>query len=199
MELDDLKQHWNKADQQYTGSDYDLNQILKAKVNGPLDSLRQAYKRQLILLPLTAAFLTFSCLSHETLNYNALIWSAVLMMLILIFGYYRNLKLVRFMQQPAEHGIKQKLEEDLQVLHKNVKQELILYRIFIIVFLIALEVTMFYNLVPSYTKWHEVMLPIRLVVYAFVIILQPYITRYFFKQNYGQYISRLQELIAQAS
>jgi Na+/melibiose symporter-like transporter len=199
MELDELKQRWNNADQQYQGAAYDLNKILNAKAEGPLDSLRKAYKRQLILLPLTAAFLTFSCLSHETLNYNALIWSAVLMMLILIVGYYRNYKLVQFMQQPAENGIKQKLEEDLQVLYKNVKQELILYRVFFVVFIIALEVTMFYNLVPAYNKWHEVMLPVRLAVYMVALVGQPYMTRYFFKQNYGRYISRLQELVDQAS
>lgn len=199
MELDDLKQSWNSANQQYKGSDYDLDKILTAKVNGPLDSLRLAYKRQLILLPVTAAILVFSCLSNEKLYYNALIWSAVLMMLFLIFGYYRNLKLVQLMQQPAEDGIKQKLEKDLQVLYQNVRQELILYKIFLCVFVIALEVTMFYDLVPAYNGWHQIMLPVRLVVYLLVFIAQPYITRYFYKQNYGKYINKLQELVEQAS
>ena len=199
MELDDLKQSWNSTGQQYQGSDYDLNKILTAKVNGPLDALKLAYKRQLVLLPATAAFLAYTCLSNEKLKYNALIWSAVLMMLFLIYGYYRNYKLVQFMQLPAEDGIKQKLENDLQVLHQNVKQELVLYKMFLCVFVIALEATMFYNLVPAYNGWHQLMLPVRVAVYALVFVAQPYITKYFFKKNYGQYINRLQELVDQAS
>jgi len=199
MELDDLKQNWKKADQQYKGEDYDLSKILTAKAGGPLDALRIAYKRQLIFLPATAAFLTFICLSDEALNYNAMIWSAVLMLLFLTYGYYRNYKLIQVMQQPVENGIKQKLEKDLQVLHYNVKKELILYRLFMIVFIVALEITMYYELVPSYKGWHDIIIPIRLTVYALLFVVQPYVTKYFFKQNYGQYISKLQELVDQAS
>jgi len=76
---------------------------------------------------------------------------------------------------------------------------LVLYKMFLCVFVIALEATMFYNLVPAYNGWHQLMLPVRVAVYALVFVAQPYITKYFFKKNYGQYINRLQELVDQAS
>jgi hypothetical protein len=199
MELDDLKQSWNRTDQLYKEEEYNLNKILTGKVNGALDALKLVYKRQLILLPATAAFLAYTCLSNEQLKYNALIWSAVLMLLFLIYGHYRNFKLVQLMQQPAEGGIKQKLEKDLLVLHQKVRQELVLYKVFLGIFMIALEATMFYGLVPAYNEWHHIILPVRLGVYALVFVAQPYITQYFFKQHYGQYINKLQELVDQAS
>lgn len=199
MELDDFKQNWKNDAQQHQVPSYNIDELLIAKSNNPLTVLKEKYRLQVILLPLAATILTCANVFSPAMRNNAFVWLIIPILLILAFIYYRDYAVVSKMQQPAINSLKESMENNLAVLQKNGRQQLRLLGILLIAFIIALEITLYYRLEPAYRFWQNTPLSIRISVYALLLIIQPFISKYFFKLQFGQYITRLQELLRQAA
>lgn len=199
MELDDLKQGWKNEDQLYKRPAYDLNGILAKKADDPLNSLKMKYKKQLVVLPLVTGLLIVMGLIKPELQQSAFIWLAIVLLLLSIYNYYRNYKTVLLMQEPEDISIRERLETYLSMLQRSGTQQLQFLRLFLVLFIAALEWSLYYSLIPAYQEWQQVMIPVRITVYAVMLLIQPYLSKYFFNLNFGRYISRLQDLLDQAA
>lgn len=197
MELDDLKQNWKNSAAQYKSADYNLNTLLAGKINSPLNVLKMKYIRQMVLLPSTIAFLYFMGIKHSVQE-NLGIWIAGPVLLLLTFNYYRNYRIVVRMQQPLDMAVKQGLEKYLDILVRNSKLHLRLLWIYLAVLICALEIAMYCHAVPAYDSWLLVPVLLRITFYTLLFVVQPYISKYYFKAHFGQYINHLKQLLDQA-
>lgn len=199
MELDDFKQDWKKSGEQLQTPDYNLNDLLVSRSSGPLSALKKKYKNQVILLPLAAGLLGFVMAQKPILQQSAFIWFIIPVLLLLALMYYRDYRLIVNMEQTTTDSIKNSLQVNVNLLNRNAEQQLHFTRIILVGFVLILEATMYYQHTADFNFWREVLLPIRLALYALILFVQPYITKYFFKLSFGNYINRLQELFDQAA
>lgn len=196
MELDDLKHNWKKTDVSFKTQTYHVTEFLKKQMDTPLDKLKKKYQKQLILLPVAVIILLVTLFSKPELHYNLLIWMAVFTLLLITFNEYRNYNIVSKMQE-INGSLKQNLESYLKLLEDNSKAYLIATSIYLLFFISILEITMYYHQVTVYEQWNQIAIGIRIIIYAAIIILQPFISQYFFNLQYGQYIKRLRTLLDQ--
>jgi hypothetical protein len=199
MELDDLKQDWNKSTYQHKAPAYNLDKLTNTKSAGSLNTLKNKYKKQVILLPLSATFLGFVMVQKPILQQNAFIWFIIPIMFLLALMYYRDYRLVLEMEQSNTESIKNSIQKNIDLLNRNSKQQLNFTRIILLLLILILEATMYYQHPAAFDFWHTVALPIRLAFYGLIGFLQPFITKYFFNLNFGRYIQDLQTLLSQAA
>lgn len=197
MELDDLKQNWKNSESQYQGIDYNVGTLLAGKLNSPLNTLKMKYIRQMIMLPATVVFLYFMGLKHPVQD-NIGLWVAAPVLLLLAFNYYRNYRVVVLIQQPSDMAVKQGLEKYLAVLQRNSTLHLQFLRLYLAILICSLEIAMYSHAVPAYHIWEVVPVPYRIAFYALLLVIQPSISKYYFRQHFGQYMDHLEELLAQA-
>jgi ABC-type multidrug transport system fused ATPase/permease subunit len=199
MELDDFKQDWKKSGEQFQTPEYNLNDLLISQSSGPLSALKKKYKNQVILLPLAAGLLGFIVAQKPILQQSAFIWFIIPVLLLLALMYYRDYRLVVNMEQTTTKSLKSSLQVNITLLNRNAKQQLHFTRIILVVFILILEATMYYQHTADFNFWQEVLLPIRLVFYSLMLFIQPYVTTYFFNLSFGNYITRLQQLLDQSA
>lgn len=199
MELDDFKQDWRKSAEQIQTPNYNLNNLLASQSGGPLSALKKKYKNQVILLPIAAAFLGVVMVQKPILQQSAFIWFIIPVMLLLALMYYRDYRLILDIEQTNVNSLKSSLQENITLLNRNAKQQLHFTRIILVVFIIILEATMYYQHTADFSFWQGTLLPIRIAFYALMLFIQPYITKYFFNLSFGRYIKHLQELLDQAA
>ncbi len=198
MELDDMKQTWKNTDESFKPQAYQLTELLKSKMNTPLDNLKKKYRNQLILLPIAVVILLVTLILKPELHYNLLIWMGIFTLLLITFNEYRNYNIVSKMQE-VNGSLKQNLENYLKILEENSKAYLIAASVYLLFFIIVLEITMCYDQHQVYEGLHQINVGLRIVIYATAFILQPFISRYFFNIQYGQYIKHLRNLLDQTA
>jgi hypothetical protein len=199
MELDDFKQDWKHSGEQLITPSYSLNDLLTKKSGNPLLALKARYKTQAILLPLTSAFLTFAMTQKLILQQSAFIWFIIPVLLLLALMYFRDYRLILNMEQTTDQSLKISIEENVRLLNQNAKQQLNFTRIILVFFVLILEATMYAQHPIDFKFWQDIVLPVRLALYAIIFFVQPYITRYFFNLSFGKYIKHLQELLSQTA
>ncbi len=196
MELEDFKKTWNTNLAKTTAS-YNLDELLTKKTQAPLQILKKKYFTQAILLPVVAIFLSIVNVITPALRNRPVVWIAVPVLLILTYFHYRSYALIKKMEQPATTNIKSHLENQLGILQLHGKQDLFFLRGLLIFFIVSLELLMFKNLVPEYNAWEQTNLWVRIATYGILLIIQPYISNYFYQLNFGQHISKLKDLVSQ--
>ena len=199
MELDDFKQDWKKSGEQLQTPQYNINDLLVSQSSGPLSALKKKYRNQVILLPLAAGLLGFVMAQKPILQLSAFIWFIIPVLLLLAFMYYRDYRLIVNMEQTTIDSIKNSLEVNVTLLNRNAKQQMLFTRVILVIFILILEATMYYQHTVDFNFWQAIILPIRIAVYALMLFVQPYITKYFFNLSFGQYIKHLENLLDQAA
>ena len=199
MELDDLKQDWNKSTPAHQTPPYNLDELMVTKGTGDIETLKSKYKKQMVLLPLAATFLGVFTVQNPVLQRNAFIWFIIPLMLLLALIYYRSYRLVAKMEQTSVESIKKSIQENIELLNRNAKQQLYFTRFILIMLILILEATMYYQHPAAFGAWSSLGLPVRLAAYALALFLQPFITKYFFELNFGRYIQNLKSLLDQAT
>jgi len=198
MELEDFKKTWNTSLTKTTAS-YNLDELLTKNTQGPLQHLKKKYFTQAILLPVVAIFLSIVNTITPALKNRPVVWITVPVLLILTYFYYRSYALIKKMELPATTNIKSHLENQLGILQLQGKQDLLFLRGLLIFFITCLELLMFKNIVPEYNAWEQTNLWIRIVAYGILLIIQPYVSNYFYQLNFGQHISKLKDLVSQTA
>lgn len=199
MELDDFKQDWKKSGEQYQTPHYNLNDLLVSQSSGPLSALKKKYKKQVILLPIAAGLLGLVMAQKPILQQSAFIWFIIPVLLLLAAMYYRDYRLILNMEQTNTNALRNSIQENVTLLKGNAKQQLLFTRILLVAFILILEATMYYQHTVDFNFWQAITLPIRLAIYALILLIQPYITKYFFNLSFGQYIKHLEKLLDQAA
>lgn len=198
MELEDLRQNWNNSATVNTPA-YNLTELLSKKVEGPLNTLKSKYIKQLVLLPAAAIVLIVTNLAKPELRSNPIIWLVIPALLMLTYLYSRNYRLIKKMEQPSEGNLVESLDRQMRMLEANGRRNIRYARALIFLFIGAIELAMANNYMPAFDAWKHTALFIRIPAYALAVFIQPFITNHFYKLNFGQHISGLKELLSQAA
>ena len=197
MELNELKENWQNAGQELSNGDHDFHKILKSQLDTPLSILKTKYIRQLILIPLAILVLILANMLNFKLHNNGFIWLTIFILFLLCLDYYRNYSSIIRIQRPPIDSVRETLKKNLSFLERNARQQMFFMRLILLMFVAILEAVMYLGLAPDYQFWQSVLLPLRILFYITVVILQPYFSRYIYNLNFGRYIYRLKELLNQ--
>lgn len=193
MELDELKQNWNQSNNKFIPP-YQLDKVITSKSSSIVSKLKAKYKTQAILLPLAATFLSIAMIYKPVLQQNAFIWVIIPIMILLAVIYYRGFILVSKMEKAYSESLKNAIQENINLLNLNTKQQLIFIRVILLILILILELTIYQQATTAFNFWGNISSPVRIGLYILLILAQPYFTRYIFELNFGQYIKDLQRL-----
>lgn len=127
---------------------------------------------------------------------DALFWFYLIFCLLMTLYFYYNYRLINKMQC-MDCLVKSNLEKQTEILENGLKWRLVFTRAAFIIFLVLLEVLMYYHQEPSLEKWYSQPLIIRIPVYAVLITAVYFMTKFVFRHKYGKYIQNLKKLVQQ--
>jgi len=197
MEFNDLNINREKTDFQYIPSDDDLDKLIAQKSFSSLNLLKAEYKRQLIILPSIAALFFLTTLISTTAEHTILVWISIFMLLLLALIYYRNYILVLSIMKPHNSGLKNRLEEKIGLFDQYRNQQLFVLKVLFLIFILGLESTLYFKQHSAFQFLQVIILPVRMIFYLMLLIIQPYMSKYFYNINFGHHISRLYDIVNQ--
>ena len=196
MELDYLKKPWQQATEKSRPADTNIMELIQNKSYGPVATLKNRFKKQMIIIPLLFSFVLVQLSWHHNIYYNISFW-LFLIAGIAMSGYFLYSYLLISKLQHMEHPVKANLEKQVNLLEKGYKWRLMGVRTLFVVYIILLEMLMYYKQEPSLVKWYAQPLAIRLLCYAALAIAFFFITRIVVNYKYGKHIRYLKELVQQ--
>ena len=122
MELDDLKQSWNKqSENELKTLNNNFMEMIHNKSYGPLVTLKNKVKRHLIVFPLVVTILI--CLFIRKKELFSLLSYIIFCVFILAGFYWSNYKLIDRIQH-TNSTVKETIEKNIKALEKNFKNNL---------------------------------------------------------------------------
>lgn len=199
MELDNLKNSWNSISVDLNRNEFDIVTATKKEMESPLSDLKTMSKRQLITLPLLIVFLAVMTGTVPDMKNQLLVWVAFIVLPLTTVHYYLNLRLIGNLEN-NEGTVKNDFQRKVKQLINNNNLYLNLTRAVILILVVITELLIQNNnmgLIPGMEIIKSIMLPLRLLIYAGVIGLHYVLSRYSFNLYFGQYLKRLQRLLAE--
>ena len=197
MELDDLKQAWQQADQQQKLKNKNIMELIMQKSYGPMAALKHSFKKQILLMAVVplCLFLTNVDDVQKVLS-NILFWSYMLFCAaVIIFSYY-NYRLVKKMEAMDEK-VKDNLEQQVQLLEKRLSWHVSGLRIVALFFILLLEILPYIQHTRMLDKWHSVPALARFGGYAAFLVLQYFVSRAVYHRKFGRHLEYLKGLASQ--
>lgn len=193
MELDQLKQRWQQADNNTTPN---FRNIFNRRNLGPIGTLKRNFRRQIIIL-LFVLFLIIRQLHDRVLYENVFfMWYACCALLLCAF-FYINLQLVRALEN-TDNTMIAYIKNEVALLEKRMKWQRWFVRFAIVALIVLLEVLPYFSDERMLQKWHNVSLVIRIAAYAALLLFQYFVKNMVAHRRYGRHIERLKEILAEA-
>jgi hypothetical protein len=193
MELDELKEMWNRADQT-ASANYNVTELIYRDSKSPLAAIERNLKFALLVFPLVAILFTGNFLGSSHQSPTRILLFAILFIEFLFS--LLNYGLIKKIQQP-EGDIKTSLLNKVSLLQKlcglYVYVQLGLYALMVVL----LEISMYFQLDNNFNGWAKINPAIRTTVYVVFLVVQLVIKRISQKKLYGQYLDQLNNLALQ--
>jgi multisubunit Na+/H+ antiporter MnhB subunit len=196
MELDELKNIW-KGTQPKESSNLKIMELIQNKNAGPLASLRRSFRKQIILMSVMPLLLMLSNFSNiDKVLTSVLFWSYVLFCIGVAIFARINYTIVGKMQG-QDTMVKTNLEQQIILLEKRAKYELIAFRCALLYFAVLLEVLPYFQHFRMLDKWNSLNLFIRFGAYLLVAVFQYFMTTKVKHRKVGQHLESLKQLASQ--
>lgn len=197
MELDDLKSQWKQADNTQKPINQNIMELIHHKSKSPIAALKKSYRTQMIAMAAMPFFILATNLQHieRTLS-SALFWFYILFCIGIIVFARLNYGVVKKMEA-MDGAVKANLEQQLLLLERRQRQNLIGIRIALLFFIFLTEVLPYFQQFRMLNTWHSLSPFIRYGVYAALFLFQYFISRNVSQRKFGQHIVRLKELVKQ--
>jgi Mn2+/Fe2+ NRAMP family transporter len=194
MELDDLKNTW-----QQTGNNKikntDIMELIQHKSYGPITALKNAFRKQIIVMMLIPALLLFTSIDDITKALSSIMfWSYVVFCIGVIVSFYYNYRVVNKMEA-MDGMVKQNLEQQIAVLEKRFRWHLTGVRIALIFFILLTEIVPYFQHYRMLDKWHSAPLLLRYAVYALLLIVQYTLSMTVWNRKFGSHLKYLKALV----
>ncbi len=196
MELNDLKQNWNKTTLSQSPSKNNVMNIIKSKSNGPTSILESKFKKQLWALIALPVLIAVQFYKTPLMLNNPAIWFLYSLGFISGFHILYNYLIVKKLQHP-QFSVKENVETQITRLENSFKMFRIFMSLVYILVPVGLELVIKYNLQTGLEQWYGVNLPIRLLVYVGGLIGMYFLSRRWFQSTYGRLLSNLKNLAEQ--
>lgn len=194
MELDDLKNTWKQEDikQQKTQN---IMELIHQKSKGPLASLKQAFRKQMIVIAVIFIAVTISNGRNiETTAGYVLYCIYLAFCLAVIMTLYINYIKTGKMEN-MDKPVKNNLQEYIVQVEQRLKWQYIGTRLVVFLFILLVELLPFFYHARMLDKWHSVSPIIRFSSYALYFLLV-YFTNHRLKQRrFGRHLDHLKDLL----
>jgi len=194
MELDDLKQSWQKTEP-HKIKNTDIMELIHHKSYGPISALKRNFLRQIRLMIVLPVLIIFTNVTNwqETLT-SVLFWSYVAFCLIVVLYNYYNYRIVSKMEG-MDGMVKSNLQEQVSLLETRLRRNMIGIRIVLLYFIVLVEVLPYFQHFRMLDKWHALSPLIRFGSYAGMLILQYFVSRWHCKQKFDDHLAHLKSLV----
>jgi len=196
MELDELKQPWQQSAENIKPSTTNIMELIQNKNYGPVAQLKHRFRKQTVLILIVACIVTMNLSRHHDVFSDALFWFYIVFCIAIAGYFYCNYRLVSRMQY-MDDMVKSNLEQQVHLLETGLKWRLIITRVLFVVFLIFMEVLLYFHQEPSLVKWYAQPLLVRLSAYTALTVAFYFLTKYVFRYKYGRHIEYLKKLVQQ--
>ncbi|WP_426327464.1 hypothetical protein [Pedobacter sp. R-06] len=199
MELDHFKNSWNSISVDLSRNEFDIVSTIKKEMESPLSDLKRASRRQVLILPLLFAFLVVMTSIIPDMKHNLLVWMAFIVLPLTSIYYYLNLKLINNLEE-KNGSVKNDIQRKVRQLISNNNIYLNVTRVLILILIVVTELLIQnnrINLIPEFEIIKSIILPLRFLIYAGVIGIHYFLSRYTFNLYFGKYLNQLKGLLAE--
>ncbi|MES2648945.1 MAG: hypothetical protein V4717_18855 [Bacteroidota bacterium] len=197
MELDDLKQEWRQAGKVPMQKNQNIMELIQHKSNSPLASLRKSFRKQIIIMTVVPLAIIATNLQHIDKTFtSALFWFYIIFCICVILFARLNYNVVKKMQG-MDGKVKSNLENQVNLLERRLKQNLIGIRVALLLFVILTEVLPYFQDFRMLNTWHSLSPFIRFGAYSALFLFQYFVSQRVSYQKFGRHIDHLKKLVAQ--
>ncbi|MCR8559023.1 hypothetical protein KXD93_15305 [Mucilaginibacter sp. BJC16-A38] len=195
MELDQFKELWAKSTTQTSAVNYNIAEMIYHDSKSPLAALEKKFKASLYIFPFVVVLFAGGFISsgvHQRPTRYLLFTILFIEFLFSLFNYLT----IKKIQQPAG-SIKENLIKRVFLLEKRNSTQLYVHLLLYILMAVLLEVCVHFKFDADYAGWGAINPVLRIVVYVVFLTAQFLVKRRSQKKQYGQYIDKLNSLVAQ--
>ena len=190
MELDELKEIWNRADQTATAR-YNITELIYRDSKSPLAAIAKNLKAALFIFPFVALLFAGEFLGSRHQSPTSILLFTILFIEFLFS--LLNYGLVKKIQQPGGN-IKESLVSRIALLQKLCRGYVYVQAGLYALMAVLLEISMYWQLDSHFNGWAKINPAIRIGVYLVFLVLQLLIKKGSQKKLYGQYLDQLNNL-----
>jgi hypothetical protein len=196
MEIDELKKIWNETPEK-GNLNTRIMEIIQNQTYGPLESLRAAYRRQIVLMSIIPVLLVMSNFNDiDKILTSVLFWAYVAFCICIVTYARMNLNIVAKMQQ-MDKVVKANLEQQVILLEKRTRLEIVGLRVVLAFFIVLVEMLPYFQHYRMLDKWNSLNVFIRFGAYAGIALLQYVLTKNLKERKVGRHIKNLKQLASQ--
>jgi len=193
MELDDLKQSWQKTNK-VESHDSDIIRLIQNKNYGPVAALKKAFKKQIKLMIIVPFIIFFTNIDRvDRVLTSIMFWSYIAFCIGLITFSWFNYQMVKRMES-MDGMVKANLEQQIATLQSRLKWKITGVRIALLYFILLAEVMPYFQHYSMLDKWHSLSLAVRLAAYVGFLVLQYFISTVVSHRKYGKHLLYLKQL-----
>src|SRR5437868_2428176 len=154
MEIDEIKKLWSDAPH-HDQKKADIMEIIQHKTYGPLEALKNTYRKQIVVMCLIPFLLIATNLNNvDHVFSSVLYWAYVAFCIgIILFARY-NYNIVKNMQK-MDVVVKKNLEQQIGLLEKRANLEIMALRIILLFFVALVEILPYFQHFSMLEKWHS--------------------------------------------
>lgn len=195
MELENLKEMWGQRSQEdFKSYNSNFMELIHDRNYGPVATLKNKFWRQITIFPLALCVIIYVFIKNPELLNNILMWVLVAVMFALAAFYWFNYTIVKKLQN-TNSSVKESIEKNISTLENGFKKYLLARRILYVIFVIFLEILMYFHREPDYESWYSVSVYFRVLVYILGFFIIHFLAKFSYKKQFGQHISYLRDLL----
>lgn len=194
MELDELKNKWSSTPSPVS-KNKNIMELIHHKKYGPMQELKKAYKKQIILMSIMPIVLVATNITNagKTLTSMFFISYVIFCIGIILYSFY-NYRIVEKMER-MDAMVRTNLLQQINILETRLRLNLTGLRIVLLYFIILLEIAPYFQYFRMVEIWHTVHPVIRVAVYALLFLLQYYASRKVMERKFGRHLTYLKSLV----
>ncbi len=195
MELEELKNIWKKNRNTGPGN-FDIDKILRDSSSSPLVLLRKRLRRHITAIVVAIGLIIINLSPHHRIFEDGLFWCYIFFCAIIIGFLIYGFMLVSNMEK-GSGSIKSNVQKGILLLENSLRLKLLAIHIMPVIFILLMEVLMFWHQEPSLEKWYAIPWYGRAAAYTGGIILLYFFSRFSQDRKYTKHLTYLQKLITE--
>jgi hypothetical protein len=195
MELDGLKDIWNKSTNQLPVNN-NIMETIYSDSNSPLALLEKKLKITLGIFPLVVILFGGTFLSKSMAQQSPVTWLLFSIMCIEFLFSLGNYHIVKQIQQ-HNGTVRANLLGKITILQKRYKTYLFAHQGLYGLLAVLLEISMYKHWDANFNGWYTVNPVLRVAVYVVFLVVQYMLKKSSLKSHYGQYLEKLNSLAQQ--
>jgi hypothetical protein len=172
-------------------------ELIQNRSHGPVAELKRSFRKQMIAMTVVpiAILATNMHQIDKTLS-SVLFWFYIVFCIGVIIFARLNYAVVQKMEG-MDGNVKSNLEQQIFVLERRLRQNLIGIRVALLFFIVLTEVLPYFQYFRMLNTWHSLSPFIRFGSYAGLFLFQYSLSRLLSRRKFGQHISSLKDLVKQ--